>query len=134
MFRVWIDNVGLFYFVLETKTKYYEKNIYQSGRAERTCGDDPKVTDVGNSQVARFSLATNETFKDKKGELKEETTWHNITAWNGRNIEDFANIRKGLLVSVIGRIRNVRYTSSSGEERQFMEILASRVSVVPPEE
>ncbi len=97
-------------------------------------GHDPKITDVGNSQVARFSIATNETFKDKKGEIKEETTWHNITAWSGRNIDDFSLIRKGLLVSVIGRIRNVRYTSSSGDERQFMEILASKVTVVPQEE
>ncbi len=97
-------------------------------------GHDPKINDVGDSQVARFSLATNETFKDKKGEIKEETTWHNITAWSGRNITDFSLIRKGLLVSVIGRIRNVRYTSSSGDERQFMEILASKVTVVPPAE
>ena len=49
-------------------------------------GHDPRITNVGESQVARFSLATNEAFRGKNGELREEVTWHNVTAWAGRNI------------------------------------------------
>ncbi|MDD2594874.1 MAG: single-stranded DNA-binding protein [Bacteroidales bacterium] len=93
-------------------------------------GQDPRITNVGESQVARFSVATNETFKDKKGELKEETTWHNITAWSGKTIDDFRQLKKGTFVSVVGKLRNVKFTTASGEDRQFVEILASRLNVV----
>lgn len=95
-------------------------------------GQNPKITTVGESQVARFSIATNETYKDKRGDLKEETTWHNISAWNGRAIDDFSSLKKGAYVSLVGKIRNVRYTSSTGEERQFSEVVASRLSVLQP--
>lgn len=93
-------------------------------------GQDPKIVSVGDSQVARFSLATNETFKDKKGELKEETTWHNIVAWAGKNIDDFNMLKKGVVVSVVGRLRNVKYVSNTGEGRQFIEIVANKLNLV----
>lgn len=93
-------------------------------------GQDPRIARVGNSSVARFSLATSEIFKDRNGELREETTWHNIAAWSGRNIEDFGNLKKGVLVSVVGRLRNVKYTSDDGGEHQYMEVLANRLGVV----
>ncbi|MBO4572025.1 MAG: single-stranded DNA-binding protein [Bacteroidales bacterium] len=93
-------------------------------------GQDPRIAKVGDSTVARFSVATSEIYKDRNGDLKEETTWHNVSAWNGRNIADFSGLRKGVPVSVVGRIRNVRYTSTEGEERQYSEIQASRLAIV----
>ena len=96
-------------------------------------GQDPRIAKVGESTVARFSVATNEIFKDKNGDLKEEVTWHNISVWAGKGIEDFSNLKKGDLVSVVGRIRNVRYTSMEGEDRHYSEILANKFSRVTPE-
>ncbi len=93
-------------------------------------GQDPKIAQVGNTYVTHFSLATSEIYKDRNGDLREETTWHNITAWAGRSIEDFQNLRKGVLVSVVGRLRSVKYTNAEGEGHQYMEVLASRLSVV----
>ena len=93
-------------------------------------GQDPRIANVGDSSVARFSIATSEIYKDRNGDLKEETTWHNIAAWNGRNIADFSSLRKGVPVSVVGRIRNVKYTSTEGEDRQYMEILATRLAIM----
>lgn len=93
-------------------------------------GQDPKIFNVGNTQVARFSLATSEIFHDMKGELKEETTWHNIAAWAGKNVEDLGKIRKGAFISLVGRIRNNKYTSTEGENRQFSEIVVVRLNVL----
>lgn len=95
-------------------------------------GHDPRITNVGESQVARFALATNEAFRGKNGELREEVTWHNITAWAGRNIMDLKNIRKGLFVSLTGRLRNTRFTGNDGNERYLVEVVAGRLEPFTP--
>ena len=95
-------------------------------------GHDPKVISVGDSQVARFSVATNEAFRGKNGELREETTWHNVTAWAGRNIMDFKDIRKGVFVSLVGRLRNTRFTGNDGNERSMVEVVAGRLEPFTP--
>ena len=95
-------------------------------------GHDPKVISVGDAQVARFSLATNEAFRGKNGELREETTWHNVTAWAGRNIMDFKDIRKGTLVSLVGRLRNTRFMGNDGTERTVVEVVAGRLEAYTP--
>jgi len=95
-------------------------------------GHDPKVFSVGDAQVARFSVATNEAFRGRNGELREEVTWHNITAWAGRNIMDFNDIHKGIFVSLAGRLRNHRYTTNDGSERNVVEIVAGRLEPYVP--
>lgn len=90
-------------------------------------GHDPKIFSVGDSQLARFSVATNEAFRDRKGDLKEEVTWHNVTVWAGKNVMDFRDVKKGSFVSLIGRLRKVRYTAADGGERNMVEIVASRL-------
>ncbi len=95
-------------------------------------GHDPRVTSVGDAQVARFSLATNEAFRGKNGELREEVTWHNVTAWAGRNIMDFKEIRKGSFVSLIGRLRNSRFMGNDGTERSLVEVVAGRLEPYVP--
>jgi single-strand DNA-binding protein len=95
-------------------------------------GHDPKIFSVGDAQVARFSLATNEAFRGKSGELREEVTWHNVSAWAGRNIMDFKDIRKGTLVSLVGRLRNTRYTGSDGTDRTMVEVVAGRLEPCAP--
>ena len=46
-------------------------------------GRDPEIRSLENGgKVAQFSLATNENYKEKDGNWKEQTEWHNIVAWN----------------------------------------------------
>lgn len=92
-------------------------------------GQDPRVNEVNGVNVARFTVATNETYKDKQGVLKEETVWHNVVAWSGKDIPEFKEIKKGVNLSVTGKIRNGKYTANSGEERYFSEILAHKVEI-----
>lgn len=90
-------------------------------------GQDPRVTRVADKAVARFCVATSEIYKDRSGELKEETTWHNVSAWADKCQMDLNQLKKGDMVSVVGRIRNVRYTSAEGDDRYFVEIVASKL-------
>ena len=95
-------------------------------------GHDPKIIRVGDAQVARFSVATNEAFRGKGGELREEVTWHNVSAWAGKNIMDFRDIHKGCFVSLTGRLRNTRFTGSDGSERTIVEVIAGRLEPFTP--
>ena len=95
-------------------------------------GHDPRITNVGESQVARFSLATNEAFRGKNGELREEVTWHNVTAWAGRNIMELKDIRKGIFVSLVGRLRNTHFTGNDGNERYIVEVVAGKLEPYTP--
>ena len=68
-------------------------------------GRDPEVRYLeGNAKVATFTLATTERFKDRAGENRENTEWHNIVAW--RNNADVAErfVKKGTQLYVEGRL------------------------------
>ena len=95
-------------------------------------GHDPKIFSVGDAQVARFSVAPNEAFRGRSGELREEVTWHNVSAWAGKNVMDFKDIRKGSFVSLVGRLRTNRYTGNDGSERNIVEVVAGRLEPYTP--
>ena len=90
-----------------------EQNSLNRAELRGRIGQEPRISNVGEAKYARFSIATNETFKDKKGELKEETTWHNIVAWSGKTISDFSILKKGVMVSRSGKIRNIKYKNQN---------------------
>lgn len=86
-------------------------------------GANPEVkTFDGNKKVAKINLATNETYKNQKGEKITETTWHNLTAW-GSNAE-FAEkyLEKGSEIVVEGKLKNNNYTDKDGIKRYVTEI------------
>lgn len=93
-------------------------------------GFDPRINtfDEGG-MVMRLSLATNESYKNRKGELVEETVWHNIVAWAGKNMPDFGKIKKGSCLFVTGRLKPVQYVTKTGTERQTYEILAFSIKL-----
>lgn len=92
-------------------------------------GQDARISKVGESYVARFSIATNETIKDHMGNIREETTWHSVSAWKNRDMPDFEKIRKGMCLYVVGKMRTVKYRNQDGQERLFYEVLASKITI-----
>lgn len=91
-------------------------------------GFDPKISTLDEGAVVmKFSMATNESYRNKKGELTEETVWHNIVAWAGKGMPDFNLIKKGTFVKVTGRLKPVQYVTKSGVERQTYEVIASGI-------
>jgi len=96
-------------------------------------GGQPEITKFDSgSQVARISLATNESYKDKNGEWVENTQWHNIVAW-GKQVDRISKIlTKGLEVIVEGRLVNRSYETKAGEKRYSTEIEMSEFLVLTP--
>jgi len=89
-------------------------------------GGDPEVRRLeGGTPVARFSLATNETYKDKDGNFQTTTEWHNVVVW--RELAERAErfLKKGMLVYVEGKISYRKYTTQEGQERHVTDIVAN---------
>src|SRR5947209_999326 len=90
-------------------------------------GKDPEVKFTpGGTAVAKFSLATNERFKDKAGEWQDRTEWHNIVAWQ-RLAEIIGEyVKKGSKVYIEGRLQTSSWEDKqSGEKKYRTEIIAS---------
>lgn len=86
-------------------------------------GMDPEIKETENGQkMARFSIATNERYKNAKGENVTETMWHNLTAW-GKTAEIMSKYcQKGSELVVEGKLINRNYTSKEGIKRYVTEV------------
>ncbi|MBD8490994.1 single-stranded DNA-binding protein [Echinicola sp. CAU 1574] len=82
---------------------------------------DFKVLDNGNT-MARISLATNEVYKNNKGERIEDTTWHQLVAW-GKTAEIINKYTdKGSEIAIEGKLINRTYTDKQGVKKYITEI------------
>lgn len=89
-----------------------------------------RMNEHNGKKVVNFSVVTDFLYKSREGIPLSETTWHNVVAWNGKDIVDLELITKGAQVHVCGRIRANKYTSADGVEKFFYEIMASRLQIV----
>ncbi len=89
-------------------------------------GQDPEVKTLeSGKKVTNFTMATNETYKGVDGNKTEETTWHNIVAWNGLAEISSKYLKKGKEVCIEGRISYRTYTDKNGVPKSVTEIVAS---------
>lgn len=93
-----------------------------------------RISEVGESTVAKFSLATNFMYRGKDNEAVVETTWHNIVAWSGKGMPPFSSIVKGAPVYVSGRLRSSRFTGNDGSEKTVYEVIAAKVEILDSRE
>lgn len=89
-----------------------------------------RMNEYNGSKVVNFSLVTELFYKTRDGGPMSETTWHNIVAWENREITDLHLIEKGAAVFVSGRLRSVKHTNQEGVEKTFYEVLASKLKFV----
>jgi len=89
-----------------------------------------KIQTVAQGRVAHFTLATNYAYKDKNGGAVIETTWHNVTAWEGKSIPSVEIFEKGSKLYVCGRLRNQKYLDSSGVEHSTVDVQAQKVQLL----
>ncbi len=86
-------------------------------------GTTPEIKNLeGGKKLAKLVIATNETYKNLKGEKITETTWHNLTAWG--NNADFIEkyLEKGTEVAIEGKLKNNNYTDKDGIKRYVTDI------------
>lgn len=83
-----------------------------------------KNTETGK-KLARFSVATNETFRNANGEKVKETTWHNLVAWG--KVADIAEkfLNKGSEVAIEGKLVNRSYTDKDGNKKYISEVMVN---------
>ena len=101
-------------------------------------GNDPEVrylesnpqNPAGNPKVASFRLATTERFRDRNGELRENTEWHSIVVWrnNADVVEKF--VHKGSQVYVEGKLRTRQWTDQTGNKRYTTEVVADNLQLL----
>ena len=89
-------------------------------------GKDPEVkyTPQG-TPVAKFSLATNERWKDKNGEWQDRTEWHNIVAWQRLAEIVGEYVKKGQKLYIEGRIQTRSWDDKDGQKKYMTEIVAN---------
>ena len=88
-------------------------------------GKDPEIRYAASgTPVCRFSLATNETWKDKAGNAQEHTEWHSIVAFGRLGEICGEYLRKGQLCYVEGTIRSGKYEEREGNEGKSYDIIA----------
>ncbi len=91
-------------------------------------GRDPDMQYLeGNIGVAKFPLATTETFKDRSGKLISQTEWHTVVLWRG--LADLAHkyLHKGSLVFIEGRLRTRSWEDKDGNKKFATEIVGDNL-------
>ena len=91
-------------------------------------GNNPEIRTLdGGKKMARFSVATNETYRTAKGEKVTETQWHNLIAWG--KVAEIAEqfLSKGSEVAIEGKLINRNYTDKDGVKRYVTEIQVNEV-------
>ncbi len=98
-------------------------NLRNSVKLIGRLGKDPEIKSFDSGKkLATFSIATNDSYKNQKGEKVEETQWHNVVIWG--DLADVAAkyLKKGNEVAVEGRLIHRDYETASGEKRYITEI------------
>jgi len=91
-------------------------------------GKDPEINTIdGNILVAKCTLATTETYRDKDGQQHTQTEWHNIVAWRGLAELCQKYLHKGSLVYVEGKLKTRNWEDKEGVKRYVTEIIADQI-------
>jgi single-strand DNA-binding protein len=91
-------------------------------------GRDPDVQYLeGNIAVAKFPLATTETFKDKTGQSVSQTEWHTVVLWRGLAELAQKYLHKGSLVYIEGRLKTRNWEDKEKIKRQATEIVGDNL-------
>ncbi len=98
-------------------------------------GNAPEVRTLdGGKKMARFSMATNETYRDRAGRKETETTWHIVVAWG--KIAELAEkyLTKGKEIAIEGKLVNRTYNDKDGIQRYITEIVANELLLIGEKE
>jgi single-strand DNA-binding protein len=91
-------------------------------------GQLPEIRTTENGKkVARFSIATNDTYRNSQGEKITETSWHNVVAWG--KLAEIAEkfLTKGKEVAVEGKLVHRNYTDKNGVKRNITEVVLNEL-------
>lgn len=91
-------------------------------------GINPEIKSTpSGKKVAKFSLATNESFKNKAGEKSSDTQWHNLVLWGKQATIAEKFIQKGSEIAVEGKLNNRSYINKKGEKKFISEVIVTDI-------
>lgn len=91
-------------------------------------GKDPDIQHLeGNIAVAKFPLATTETYKDRTGKLVSQTEWHTVVLWRGLAELAQKYLHKGSLIYVEGRLRTRSWEDKEGNKKFATEVVGDNL-------
>jgi single-strand DNA-binding protein len=142
---VFLPKIGINAFPLQTerrrpgdagKSGYpilnYEKRMEQINKIElRGIVGSVRLQHINDKEMAKFTVVTNRAYKNKEGAPVIETQWHNVTAFEGKNVQDLDKIVKGCAVHLTGRLQVQRYNGIDGIERTAVDVICSRLTLLP---
>lgn len=94
-------------------------------------GHNPEIINLDDGKkIAKFSMATNEHYKDPKGEKIENTQWHNVVSWGhtASFIEEY--ILKGQEIAIEGRLNHKKYEDKNKVTHYTTEIIANEIIIL----
>ena len=89
-------------------------------------GKDPEVRRLENgTPVGKFTIATNENYKDANGEWQSQTEWHDVIVWRAQAEQAEKTLKKGSFVYLEGKLTHRKWTDKNGIERYATEVVAA---------
>ena len=91
-------------------------------------GNDPEIiTFEDGNKMAKFSLATNDSYKNAQGEKVTQTEWHNLIAWNktAEIVEQY--VTKGKEIAIEGKLTSRSYEDKGGQKRIITEVVVNEI-------
>ena len=96
-------------------------------------GMDPDVKEVsGGKTLAKFSLATNDIYKDSEGKKIKDTQWHNLIAWGTTAKQMEKLLRKGSEIAIEGKILYHSYEDKEGKKKSITEVVVDEFLILGP--
>ncbi len=91
-------------------------------------GANPEIKTLENgNKMAKLNIATNESYKNQKGETVKETQWHNVVVW-GKQVKIAEQyLQKGNEICIEGKLNNRDYTDKDGVKRYITEIVCQEI-------
>ena len=94
-------------------------------------GKDPEIRRLeSGAVVARFTVATEERYKDKEGKWQSQTEWHDVVAWRQLAERAESTLKKGMSVYIEGKLSTRSWQDQEGNNRRTTEVVASYYRVV----
>lgn len=98
-------------------------------------GRDPEIKHLeSGSVVGKFSVATNESYKDKNGEWQTQTEWHDVVVWRMLAERAERDLKKGSLCYVEGKLTHRKYQDKDGNEKYITEVVANNIKLLEKRE
>ncbi len=114
--------------IIEVHKSYLMNTLRNKVQLIGNLGNDPEIITLETGKkLAKFSLATNENYKDASGEKQTKTHWHNLVAWGKAAdiIEKY--ITKGKEIAIEGKLSTRSYETKEGENRYVTEVIVNEL-------